>query len=727
MDGDAQGISLMKRETRKICLFAGTTEGRLLAERLAALRANADVFAATDYGKEELPESETVRAHAGRLDGGAIRRLLVEGDYGLVIDATHPYAREVTENIRTAAEAAGLPLWRILRASCDCTENGDGKSTFCPDRAIFSDGGENASARILRVRNAAEAAAYLCGTEGNILVTTGSRELSAFCVIPDWEERVYARVLSVPEAVADCAALGFRGKHLIAMQGPFSRELNAAMLRSIGAKWLVTKESGKPGGYEEKLLAAADTGACVIVIGRPAESGISLDTALMRLEKEFGGEASEGEKEPVSITLIGTGPGNPRLLTGEAREAMEGCDLIAGAASVTNRFSEFGKPVLTEYRAGAVLNYLSAHPEYRKVAVLFSGDTGFFSGAGRFLREWEEETGGERAHAGDSAGFAHTGDPAGFGSPRLIPGISLAAYFFSRTGDPWENTRFLSLHGRDADLVRAVRENCSVFLLAGSEDTLDQVCKRLLEAGLGDAKITVGENLSLTDERIEQGTAETFLRKKTGKLAVFLVENRAAGHAVPLTHGLSDEAFVRGATPMTKMEVRAVSIAKLGLCRDSVLYDVGAGTGSVAVECARLSPGIRVFAIERDEEALSLLSENRARFGLSNMEIVAGSAPEAFLGLPAPTHVFIGGSGGKLKEIAEAALKKNPGARFVANFIMPESVAEAAGLLESGRIADGEIVQLTVARSRKTGAGHLMIGHNPIWIVSFTGNGGGIQ
>ncbi len=188
-----------------------------------------------------------------------------------------------------------------------------------------------------------------------------------------------------------------------------------------------------------------------------------------------------------------------------------------------------------------------------------------------------------------------------------------------------------------------------------------------------------------------------------------------------ITPGIEDEEFIRGDVPMTKMEVRTVSLAKLKLTEDAVVYDVGAGTGSVSVECARLSDSVKVYAIEKNEDAISLVKQNAGKFGLSNIEIIPGEAPKILEPLPAPTHVFIGGSGGSMGEIIHLCLEKNPGTRFVVNVIMPESLAKLLGCLKDEPVTDPGIVSMTVARSKKAGSGHLMTGLNPVWIVSFSG------
>ena len=185
--------------------------------------------------------------------------------------------------------------------------------------------------------------------------------------------------------------------------------------------------------------------------------------------------------------------------------------------------------------------------------------------------------------------------------------------------------------------------------------------------------------------------------------------------------GLPDGAFLRGDVPMTKEEVRALALSKLRLEEHHVVWDVGAGTGSVSVECALSCPAGRVYAVEKKAEALALLAENRARFGADNLEIVAGTAPEALADLPAPDRVFLGGTSGSLEEILQVVFHKNPAARVVCTAVTLETVGEAARLFAP--LAEADMVQLSVTRTRKAGRYHLMDAQNPVWIFSGEGKG----
>lgn len=294
----------------RVMLFAGTAEGRCLYRYLAKKGIPADVYTATEYGKVLLetqegqgePPERTQEGrrlpvlHAGRLTeagiAAEIERCLAllrkQGEGTLwVIDATHPYACEATANIRRACENAGtvsLQLLRLVRPSV--AEELQGGTPAASDSLfpLMRPGtvrGERRPAGageeepgIVWVQDAAEAAAYLDAREGHALITTGSKELAAFTAVKGFRERLYVRLLPLPELVRKATELGFAGQHLYCMQGPFSEEMNELLLRETGSRFLVTKEAGREGGFPEKLTAAGRAGAVCVVIRRPgAEKG----------------------------------------------------------------------------------------------------------------------------------------------------------------------------------------------------------------------------------------------------------------------------------------------------------------------------------------------------------------------------------------------------------------------------------------------------------------------
>ena len=229
----------------KAVVFSGTTEGRRFSQKLAAMGAEVTVCVATPLGAEEQGQMAGITVHAGRLGPDAMAALLAGAD--LCVDATHPYAVDVTRNIRAAAAQAGVEYHRLLRAQSPLPEG-------C---AVFE--------------TAAQVAAYLAGTAGNVLLATGAKELAAFAALDP--ARLYPRVLPTPEGIAACEAANIPHRNIIAMQGPFSRQLNKALIEQFHIRYLVTKDGGAAGGFAEKVQAAARTGAQLVVLRRPPETG----------------------------------------------------------------------------------------------------------------------------------------------------------------------------------------------------------------------------------------------------------------------------------------------------------------------------------------------------------------------------------------------------------------------------------------------------------------------
>lgn len=252
-----------------ILIFAGTTEGRKLAEYASEQGISCFVSTATEYGGSILKDLPGITVLSGRMDKEQIQSFAARHCIGLVIDATHPFAEEATRNIADACREEQIPYVRCLRKR---------ETEEAQVQAAEEEG------RLIRVSSVETAVEYLKKTEGNILIATGSKELYRYREIDGWQERCYARVLSTEGAVCEAARLGFRGKYLIAMQGPFTAEMNSALLRHTGAKYFVTKESGKEGGFPEKLQAARQTGAELVVVSRPEERGSSLEEVMKKME-----------------------------------------------------------------------------------------------------------------------------------------------------------------------------------------------------------------------------------------------------------------------------------------------------------------------------------------------------------------------------------------------------------------------------------------------------------
>lgn len=652
----------------KAIVFAGTTEGYALCEFLAENRVSVYACAATEYGGSLLQENEFLHVSAGRLKTEDMEELFRKENPEIVLDATHPYAAEVTKNIRTACESAGVLYQRILRP----------------------EGEKNSEA--IYVESTEEAAAFLSGTEGNIFLTTGSKELAKFTGIPDYKERLFARVLSIPSVIRSCAELGIEGKHLIGMQGPFSAEINEAMLRQFQCSYLVTKDTGLAGGFPEKMEACQRCGVTPVIIGRPLkEEGLSLQDARVFLSKMFGFTLSQ------KISLVGIGMGAEKTLTLEGKKALNEAELLIGAKRMTEAVQKPGQMVLHEYRSEKIVEYIREHPKYRTVAIALSGDVGFYSGAKKLIDQLD-------------------------GNVEVICGISSVVYFMSKIGLSWDDAKIVSAHGRNCNLISLIRHNPKVFSILGTEDGVAVLASRLVYYGMGDVTLYVGENLSYENEKIFHDKAANLTEYRGDALSVVTACNEKA---TPLSavYGISDGEFLRGKAPMTKEEVRTVSLSKLRLSEDSVCYDVGAGTGSVSVEMALRAWMGQVYAIEKKEDALALLKENKKKFAVDNLAIIPGVAPEAMTELPAPTHAFIGGSSGNMQDIINLLLEKNPKVRIVINCITLETVTEAMNAIRDFGLEDVDIVQLAAARSKSIGRYHMMMGENPIYIISCSGRG----
>ena len=268
----------------KLVVFSGTSEGHALCRFLSARGARAEAFVATEYGAAVMEPLPGVTVHEGRLDTAQIAAQL-DADT-LLIDATHPYAAAVTDNLRAACAAAGAQYERLLRPAVD-----GGAVETVPDTAA--------------------AVAWLNAHPGRVLLTTGSKELEAYTAVENWRERLYPRVLPTASVLQKCEALGFAGAQVIAMQGPFTHEMNAALLRQTGADILVTKDTGAAGGFAEKLSAARAMGAAVLVIARPREeSGRTLEEMQAYLAERLGLSEPARQEEalprfPLFVSLAG--------------------------------------------------------------------------------------------------------------------------------------------------------------------------------------------------------------------------------------------------------------------------------------------------------------------------------------------------------------------------------------------------------------------------------------
>jgi precorrin-6Y C5,15-methyltransferase (decarboxylating) len=683
---------------KKVIIFGGTTEGRKLAEALEQQEILCIYCVATEYGKEPVKESQCIKLHAGRLDADGMVSLYECERPDAIVDATHPFAEVVKKEIENSLNKyKSVPFFRLARDE----ENVDYSN------CNFFD-------------NADDCAKALEETEGKIFLTTGSKELPVFCQNEQVKERIVARIIPNQESLDICKQQGLKGNQILAMQGPFSRDMNIACFKEYDAAVCVLKESGKAGGEASRIEAANACGIGCFIIKRPEEAfeAMSFNEVLDKLYKLFEirieASAIPGEAvEPItaakklSVSLAGYGMGFGTLTTEVTKKIAE-ADYIFGAPRLLEDIESKAKkyPYYLAKDILPALAEIAGEVKYDKknVVILFSGDTGFYSGAAK-MKE-----------ALDLSAYVET---------EILPGISSINAIAAKAAVKWQDCPILSTHGIEEDqwrpaLLEAVKHNKYSFVItSGNKDVrlIGELLLRLQSCEMGMYRIFIGTNL-YSDEKLGWYDADKCSTYDVDGLSTLIIHNKEFKDKI-LVPCLTDEDFIRDNVPMSKEEIRQLSLCKLRLSKNSVVYDIGSGSGSVAVEIGRTSPGIKVYAIEVKNEACELTKKNADKFLLENVTVVEGAAPEAFEGIPKPTHVFIGGSGGRLEDIIKTLKDFDSPMRIVINAVTIETIAEISGVLKKYEIEGADIAQVTVSKAKRAGDYSIMQGQNPVYIVSF--------
>ena len=393
------------------------------------------------------------------------------------------------------------------------------------------------------------------------------------------------------------------------------------------------------------------------------------------------------------VTLIGMGSGKWEALSAQAQQAVRSAGLVFGAKRLLAGLpADCTARQFALYQPADILETLAQNPG-QDAAVLYSGDTGFYSGASGLLTP-----------------LRALGIPA-----RVYPGVSSIQLLSAALGRPWQDWKLVSAHGCACDPVAECMEGKPTFFLTGGSESPATLCAQLAAEGFGKLAAAVGENLGTPEQKVYTGTVGQLAASRFESLSVLLVE--AAQVPSRRTQGLPDEAFARGKVPMTKQEVRAAVLAKLGVQPGELLWDVGAGTGSVSVELALAAPRGRVYAVECDPEACALIRQNKEKFAVRNLTLVEGTAPAALENLPAPDAVFIGGTKGNMAAVVEAALARNPAARICISAIALETLSAAVAALTAHGL-QAEVCQISVSRAKAAGKLHLLMANNPIFLIT---------
>ena len=468
----------------KVLIFGGTSEGRLIAERLSESKIGCDVCVATEYGKNLLAPGDYVNVLEGRLSEEEMKALYKSSSYSVIIDATHPYAKEVSENIRKSLAAfnagtVGVKI-KLLRFERDTKSQFSGAGLRYFDDAA---------------RCAAELKSALLSDDKNVLLTTGSKELPLFCRDESVRKRIVARVIPSMESLEICQKCGLEGRQIIAMQGPFSQAANLAQISDFKIEaaeeagiecWVIKKPEAEPaGGKVDCSLEGAPKDGSFEVFS-------DFDPLFARVR-----ELLHLGQEKDKVILAGIGMGSCDGLTLEVQKAIKNASYLFGAERILSTAKKVNPaaksfpyylakdiiPVIQKVEAGkedkAKLSFV----------ILFSGDTGFFSGAEKLLTELKKL---ENI------------------SLDVLPGISSMQYLFAKAGLSWQNTTVLNLHGVQKDdwvdkLSKIVYKNKQIFFITSSFSDVQELgseLERLVSYGKIEIKVILGYQLSYPEEKI---------------------------------------------------------------------------------------------------------------------------------------------------------------------------------------------------------------------------------
>ena len=530
----------------KVLIFGGTSEGRILSQRLSDAKIYCDVCVATEYGKALLSAgdcSDYVNIIEGRLSEQKMLGLFQKEHYSVIVDATHPYAQEVSVNIQKSVSS--------YNAAAETEEGTKHKLTLLKlNRA--SDFKTN-DKKIRYFENSSDCARFLSAefSDKNILLTTGSKELSYFCGDEALKKRLIVRVIPSIESLEICKKAGLEGRQIIAMQGPFSKQLNLAIIADNNIGVLVTKESGDLGGFEEKISAAGEAGINCYVIKRPdssrsdhiprrlrrnkgvcavcescertiprtlasrfVHSSVKVNAGAAGVENFAGGQRPGGECEAFSelddifcrvlvllniecnkhlVVLAGIGMGSLDGMTCEVQKAIKNASYLFGAERVLQTAKKLNQRAecYSYYLAKDIVPVLQKIKESSATSsvILFSGDTGFYSGAEKVILELKKLSGIRI---------------------EVLPGLSSMQYLFAKAGLSWQNTTVLSLHGVQKEdwvdkLYKIVYNNEQIFFISSSFSDIKELgteLERISSFGKVDFKIILGYQLSYSEEKI---------------------------------------------------------------------------------------------------------------------------------------------------------------------------------------------------------------------------------
>jgi len=763
----------------RIFIFAGTTEGRILSDILAQNKLHHTIFVATDYGKDLIEKSEYTDAFAGRLDEQDIESLIrmekekyKDADI-LVIDATHPFAKIVTNNIKTASENIGKKV-KYIRLKRDVNIEIAGKETAPNDgraNSIKISSNDISPANIFSYDTIENLIEDLKKSSGNILLTTGSKDLPKFAAINDIRDRLYVRVIPSIESLEICDKCGIAKKNIIAMQGPFNEDMNISLIRQFDIKNLVTKQSGAEGGYIEKVTSAKKTNINLYELKADVtDEGFGLAEVLDILEDKLGTKISH--ECTLSITFAGAGPGDANFRSYALYKAIQSADIIIGADRLIKDIK--GVPEKKHcYLSKDIIPYLKRKLKKLKkdtnILVLLSGDISFYSGYTKLYADIKREF-------GDLTNIKLS----------EIPGITSISYMAAKMNVPYSKAKLFSTHGNknnwDGELVDIIKHNENTYLLLSGKDDIkrigkilntyffknkyyirnnnddinteesaknkenisldnannyikkilsdgEDVCMDKEDANTGKTsgiRIFIGKNLSYDSEEIFEITPDDMENLNEDAIYVCLIQNHDF-EKKKYSFGIDDDKFIRDKVPMTKSEIRSVIMSKLCPQDGDIFWDIGAGTGSVSIEYANAFGTTRVYAIEKEEKAVELIKKNKQKFALPNIEAINTKAPNGLYDIPLADKVFIGGSSRMAMEIVELLKERmkqenKKKIRVVASSVTLETTIQFAKIISNfDYVCNEQILSMQVNRAEYVGScnSHIFKSQNEIKIFAF--------
>ena len=398
------------------------------------------------------------------------------------------------------------------------------------------------------------------------------------------------------------------------------------------------------------------------------------------------------------VTVIGMGLA-PRDLTAEHLKIIEEADILIGGKRLLDYFKQYSAQKKTiDKNLQSVIDFVKKQMVSRSIVVLASGDPLFFGIGARLVKA----LGGENVV--------------------IHPNVSSVAAAFARIKEPWNNVRVVSLHGRDNEgvLINALEKENVVAVLTDPRNNPARLAQRLIEEDFINFKMCVLESLGTTEERFNWHSLDCAAGMVFAEPNLVILKRGSddpKGMKPPYL-GMPDNYYDYQQGLITKSEIRAITLSKLRLLKDHVLWDLGAGSGSISIEASLLVPAGKVFALEKNPERIQQIECNLSRFGVKNIEVVQAVLPEGLEGLARPDRIFIGGGGRELEKIINAAVTfLKPDGLVVVNTVLMQNIQTATETLKALGFKTSK-VQVQISRSRAMPWGDRLEAQNPVWIVS---------